>query len=230
MTRHSRLAFVALAAVFVWRAEAIRAFPQSPQSQAPPQQSQQQRGSAGAPGTLPSQPVLPAAPVDPPDAPNEYEIGPEDVLDVLVWKNPELTRTVAVRPDGRISLPLVNDVLVTHLTANQLRDVLAKKYAAYVTEPEVSVVVKEIHSVKISVLGMVKTPGRYELHSRATVLDALAMAGGLVDFAKRDRIVIFRLKSDGNYTPMGFDYTRVVSDYDAKANFLLQSGDIVVVP
>lgn len=225
MTRHSRLAFVALAAVFVWRAEAIRAFPQSPQSVMPPAQ---QRG--GAPGAQPAQPIIAAPPTDPPDAPNEYEIGPEDVLDVLVWKNPELTRTVSVRPDGRISLPLVNDVLVTHLTANQLRDVLTKKYAAFVSEPEVSVVVKEINSVKISVLGMVKTPGRYQLKSRTTVLDALAMAGGLVDFAKRDRIVIFRLKPDGNYSPMGFDYTRVVSDYDAKANFLLQSGDIVVVP
>jgi polysaccharide export outer membrane protein len=152
------------------------------------------------------------------------------VLSVTVWKNPELTQTVSVRPDGRISLPLVNDVLVSHLTANQLRDVLTKKYSAFVTEPEVSVIVKEINSVKISVLGMVKTPGRYELKSRATVLDALAMAGGLVDFAKRDRIVIFRLKADGNYSPMGFDYTRVVSDYDAKSNFLLQAGDIIVVP
>jgi polysaccharide export outer membrane protein len=226
MTRHSRYVFVALAAAFVWCANTVQASPQQRQSQT---QGQTSTG-ASAPGVQPTQPVVPQPPTDPPDTPSEYQIGPEDVLSVIVWKNADLTQTVSVRPDGRISLPLVNDVLVSHLTANQLRDVLTKKYAAYVNDPEVSVVVKEINSIKVSVLGMVKTPGRLALKTRTTVLDALAMAGGLVDFAKRDRIVVFRMKPDGSYTPMGFDYTRVVSDYDAKANFLLQSGDIVVVP
>jgi polysaccharide export outer membrane protein len=212
MTRHSRYVFVALAAAFVWCANTVQASPQQRQSQT---QGQTSTG-ASAPGVQPTQPVVPQPPTDPPDTPSEYQIGPEDVLSVIVWKNADLTQTVSVRPDGRISLPLVNDVLVSHLTANQL--------------PEVSVVVKEINSIKVSVLGMVKTPGRLALKTRTTVLDALAMAGGLVDFAKRDRIVVFRMKPDGSYTPMGFDYTRVVSDYDAKANFLLQSGDIVVVP
>ena len=160
----------------------------------------------------------------------EYQIGPEDVLEILVWKSPELSRTVSVRPDGRISLPLLNDVTANNLTPMQLRDTLTKGLTRYIEEPEVSVIVKEIHSLKISVLGMVKTSGRYELRSRATVLEALALAGGLVDFAKTDRIVIFRSDGKGQMSPIGFDYKRLLTDLDAKQNFVLMPGDIIVVP
>lgn len=163
-------------------------------------------------------------------APSEFQIGPEDVLEILVWKSPELSRTVAVRPDGRISMPLLNDITVWNLTPMQLRDQLTKGFARYFEEPEVSVIVKEIHSLKISVVGMVKTPGRYELRSRTTVLEALALAGGTTDFAKTDRIVVYRQNGRGEVSPLGFDYKRLLGDLDAKQNFVLIPGDIVVVP
>jgi polysaccharide export outer membrane protein len=160
----------------------------------------------------------------------EYQIGPEDKIEVLVWNNENLSRTVSVRPDGRISLPLLNDVVAAGLTPLQLRDTLTKGFSRYTQEPEVSVIVSEIHSLKIAVVGMVKTPGRFELKSRATVLDALAMAGGLMDFAKSDRIVIFRPNGRGGTSPIGFDYRRLLTDLDVQQNFVLQPGDIIVVP
>jgi polysaccharide export outer membrane protein len=159
---------------------------------------------------------------------SEYRIGPEDVLDISVWRNAELTRTVPVRPDGRISLPLLNDITAANLTPMELRDVLAKGYEAYVKDAEVSVIVREIHSLRVSVVGRVNHPGRYELGSQATVLEALALAGGLTEFAKRDRIVVFR--HDGRaWQRLAFDYDYAVSD-NAELNFTLRAGDIVIVP
>jgi polysaccharide biosynthesis/export protein len=157
---------------------------------------------------------------------DEYRIGPEDVLDIVVWRNPDLAKTVQVRPDGRVSLPLVNDMQAADLTPMQLKAALTKGYAPFITDPEVSVIVKEVHSFKVSVIGMVKTPGRFELRSRATALDALALAGGLTDFAKRDRIVVRR--RDG--TSAVVNYSRVIDDAEAKDNIVLQAGDIIIVP
>jgi len=157
-----------------------------------------------------------------------YRIGPEDILDISVWKSPDLTRTVPVRPDGKISLPLLNDIQAAGLTPMQLRDVLSKGYSAYMPEPEVAVLIHEIHSIKVSVVGMVKTPGRYELKSQATVLEALALAGGLAEFAKRDRIVVFR-RSGKNWLKLPFNYARVL-DWNEEENFFLMPGDIIVVP
>src|SRR5213594_2688427 len=162
----------------------------------------------------------------------DYRIGPEDVLDIAVWNNTAISRTVPVRPDGKISLPLLNDVQAAGLTPMQLRDVLIKKLAEYIPAPEVSVIVREVHSIKVSVIGEVKKPGRHELKNRATVLDALAMAEGLGEFASRGRIVI--LRQEGNTLKrIPFNYNKVVSANGANGemeNFLLQPGDIVVVP
>jgi polysaccharide export outer membrane protein len=145
-----------------------------------------------------------------------------------VWKNADLIRTVQVRPDGKISLPLVNDVQAGDLTTMELRDVLSKGFAKYFTEPEVSVSVKEVHSLKVSVLGLVRAPGRYDLKSQATVLDALALAGGLGDFAKRDRIFVSRW--DGTqWTRIVFNYSKVL-DGDDQENFFVHRGDIIIVP
>src|SRR2546430_4986424 len=113
----------------------------------------------------------------------DYRIGPEDVLDIAVWHNEAMSRTVPVRPDGKISLPLLNEVQAAGLTPPQLRDVLMKRLTDYMPSPEVSVIVREVHSFKVSVIGEVKTPGRYELNSPATVLDVLAQAGPFTDFA-----------------------------------------------
>src|SRR5206468_4817575 len=108
----------------------------------------------------------------------DYRIGPEDVLDIAVWHNEAMSRTVPVRPDGKISLPLLNDIQAAGLTPMQLRDALSKKLEEYMPTPEVSVIVKEVHSFKVSVVGEVKRPGRHELKSQATVLDILALAEG----------------------------------------------------
>src|SRR5205814_1771204 len=108
--------------------------------------------------------------------PIAYVIGPEDVLDIAVWDSPELTRTVPVRPDGKISLPLLNDVIAAGLTPMELRDVLLKKLVDYIPSPEVSVIVTDVRSAKVSVLGAVAHPGRFDLRGRLTVLDALALA------------------------------------------------------
>ena len=96
----------------------------------------------------------------------DYKIGPEDVLDISVWKNPELSRTVPVRPDGKVSLPLVNDIQAAGLTPSRLRQELTQRLAEYVPSPEVAVIVREVHSVKVAVVGSVKNPGRYEVRAR----------------------------------------------------------------
>jgi polysaccharide export outer membrane protein len=158
----------------------------------------------------------------------EYRIGPEDVLDISVWRNAELTRTVAVRPDGRISVPLLNDVEAANLTPMELRAILAKGYAEFVNEAEVSVIVREIHSFKVTVVGMVRTPGRFELRSQATALDALALAGGLSEFAKRDRIVVFRNNGRG-VQRFGLNYAGFV-DSGVEENFVVRPNDIIFVP
>jgi len=159
-------------------------------------------------------------------APESYRIGPEDVLLISVWKNDALSRSVPVRPDGKISLPLLNDVQAAGLTALELRDVLTRKLAEYLPSPEVAVIVSDIRSFKVSVIGEVIKPGRYELKSWATVLDVLALAGGFTQFASRSRIVI--LQSDGKTMKrIPFNYNKIAGEQE---NFYLRNGDIVLVP
>src|SRR5579864_5724136 len=145
--------------------------------------------------SLSAQPRAQAQPQGQPQAQEpstQYVIGPEDVVDIAVWNNADISRTVPVRPDGKISLPLLNDVQAAGLTPMQLREVLIKLLTTYIPTPTLSVIVREVHSFKVTVLGEVKTPGRYEIKSRSTVLDVLAMAGGLTQYAVRGRIVILR--------------------------------------
>lgn len=157
-----------------------------------------------------------------------YRIGPEDVLDISVWKTADLTKKVPVRPDGMISLPLVNDIQAAGLTPLELRDLLSKKLEAYMPSPQVSVTVAEVHSFKVSVLGEVPFAGRHMLQSKATVLDAIAMSGGLKEFASRSRIVVLR-PGDKGMQRIPFDYDKVVSG-DGAQNIYLQPGDIILVP
>jgi polysaccharide export outer membrane protein len=159
---------------------------------------------------------------------NDYRIGPEDLLDISVWKNPELSRTVPVRPDGKVSLPLVNDIQAAGLTPNLLREQLTRRLAEFIPAPEVAVIVREVHSVKVAVVGSVKTPGRYELKSAATVLELLALAQGLTDFASRDRIVILR-RVNGESQRIPFNYRKVAAG-DEQENLVVQPGDIIFVP
>jgi len=172
----------------------------------------------------------------------EYRIGPEDMLQISVWKNEAVSRIVPVRPDGKISLPLLNDVQAAGLTPLELRDVLTQKLTDYMPNPEVSVIVTEVRSFKVSVIGEVIKPGRYDLKSWSTVLDALALAGGFTPFAARSRIVI--LRPDGNTVKrIPFNYNKVTASPDGfldriirsggsgdQENFYLQNSDIVLVP
>src|SRR5687767_196392 len=139
-----------------------------------------------------------------------FRIGPEDILDVQVWKNPDLSRIVPVRPDGKISLPLVNDIQAAGLTASELRLQVTQRLAEFVPSPEVSVIVREVHSPKVAVMGNVRMPGHYEMKSATTVLDLLARAQGLTEFADRGRIVVLRQNGTGT-TRIPFNYSKVAN-------------------
>lgn len=166
----------------------------------------------------------PPAPAIEPDA---FRIGPEDILDVQVWKNAELSRVVPVRPDGKISLPLVNDIQAAGLTATQLREQVTQRLAEFVPSPEVSVIVREVHSPKVAVVGNVRMPSHYEMKSPATVLELLARAQGLTEFADRGRIVILR-QAGGGTTRIPFNYSKVADS--EQENFFVRPGDVIVVP
>jgi polysaccharide export outer membrane protein len=166
-----------------------------------------------------------------PAAEADYVIGPEDVLDIAVWGNTDVSRTMPVRPDGKISLPLLNDVQAAGLTPMQLGTTLASALERYISSPMVSVIVREVHSFKVTVIGEVKTPGRYELHSRTTVLDVLALAGGFSQYAARSRITILRRQGD-TVRELPYDFEKVTKS-GSKAgqdNLCVQPGDIIVVP
>jgi polysaccharide biosynthesis/export protein len=157
----------------------------------------------------------------------KYVIGPGDVLHISVWKDASLERIDTVRPDGMISFPLINEIQAAGLTPLQLQKTLSDHLRQYMSDPEVSVVVQEVHSFAVSVLGEVKTPGRYELKNQATVLDVLAQAGGLSEFASPSKIVILR-DEDGAKKRIMFDYDTAV--YGEEPPFYVHPGDIISVP
>jgi polysaccharide biosynthesis/export protein len=162
------------------------------------------------------------------DGATPFQIGPEDILDISVWKNPELSRTVPVRPDGKVSLPLVNDIQAAGLTPATLREQVTERLAEFIPAPEVSVMVREVHSRKVAVVGAVKTPGRFELKSPMTVLEVIALAQGFTDFASRDRIVVLR-QTGTTTTRVPFNYRKIAEGVDQE-NFFVKPGDVVVVP
>ena len=170
------------------------------------------------------QPIAAPMPVAP-----DYVIGPEDLLLVSVWKNETLSRQLPVRPDGKISMPLLHDIDAAGLTPLQLRDKIAKALAEYMPNPEVSVTVLEVRSYRVSVLGEVQRPGVLQLKAPTTVLEALAMAGGFRDFASPSKIIIFRKDEKGETRRLRFNYNRAVGAA-GEENVTLRSGDVVVVP
>jgi polysaccharide biosynthesis/export protein len=169
--------------------------------------------------------IVPAAPV--PSA-SDYVIGPEDLLQISVWKNESLSRQLPVRPDGKVSMPLLHDIQASGLTPMQLRDKIAAALAEFMPNPEVSVTVLEVRSYRVSVLGEVQRPGVLQLKAPTTVLEAIALAGGFRDFASPSKIVIFRKNGQGT-EKLRFNYNRAVSTA-AEENMSLRSGDVVVVP
>lgn len=180
--------------------------------------------------------AAPRSPTPPPRAPEgeEFKVGPEDVLNIHVWQNAELSRSVPVRPDGRISLPLVNDVPVAGLTPTQVRELLLQRYREFDKAVELSVVVEQVNSFRVSVIGKVSRPERYLLRAPTTVLDLLAMAGGPIEYSDPENIVVLRpeVGTSGRRTfrRMRFNYKRVVSTGGESENFALQPNDIVIVP
>ena len=154
-----------------------------------------------------------------------YVIGTEDVLAINVWKEPELSRTVPVRPDGKITLPLVGEIQASGLTPHKLQDNLADGFKAYVSNPEVTVIVQEVKSLKFNIVGEISRPGSYTLTQPMTVLDAIAVGGGLRDFAKASRIYVLR---DNARLP--FNYKQVIRGKRLSDNVELKPGDTIVVP
>ena len=184
-------------------------------------------GPGAAPAAIP-----PPAAVSPPAAsiPVDYIIGPGDVLSVSVWKNEALSRVVPVRPDGKISLPLLQDIHAAGLTAMQLRDKISAALVEFLPSPEVAVTLTEVNSFRVSVLGEVMKPGVYQFRSAATVLEAIALAGGLGRYATANKIAIIRRDSNGATRKFSFNYNRAVTTTSDQENFLLQPGDVIVVP
>lgn len=219
------LSFVLAAAL------AAPAFAQAPAQKSVPATAPAAKSTAPA-AKSPAAPAQPsAAPTMPkvtPAAPMDYVIGAEDMLQVTVWKNDALSRAVPVRPDGKISLPLLHDIHAAGLTSMQLRDKIAIALAEFMPSPEVSVIVTEVRSYRISVLGEVNKPGVIQLKSDTTILEALAMAGGFRDFASPSKILIFRKDSYGGTHKIGFNYNRAVRGQED--NMALRSGDVIVVP
>jgi polysaccharide biosynthesis/export protein len=163
-------------------------------------------------------------------APSDYVIGPEDVLQVSVWKNDTLSRVVPVRPDGKISMPLLHDVQAAGLTAMQLRDKIARALGEFMPNPEVSVIVTDVRSFRVSVMGEVQRPGVLLLKSSTTVLEAIAMAGGFRDFASPSKIVVVRKDAAGQTQKIPFNYNRAIKTGENEDNLYLKTGDVIVVP
>jgi polysaccharide biosynthesis/export protein len=159
----------------------------------------------------------------------DYKIGPQDVLRIDVWKENEISRTTPVRPDGRISLPLLNDVQAAGLTPTQLAGVITDGLKKYITNPQVTVGVTEINSRRVYVTGEVNKPGAFPLQPSMTVLQALTSSGGFTQFAKLKGIYVLRVE-EGKQIKHPFNYKDVVSGKKPELNILVQPGDVIVVP
>lgn len=160
----------------------------------------------------------------------DYEIGPGDVVAIHVWKEPELSRTLPVRPDGFLSLPLIGEIKASGFTAAQLQTEFTQQYQKYMANPTITVMVQEARSRRFSVMGEVQRPGSYILTQPTTVLESLALVGGFRNFANVKKIYILRARSNGTSERIPFNYSRVIKGKDSRANIFLQPGDTVVVP
>ena len=161
---------------------------------------------------------------------NSFVIGNDDVLAINVWKEPDISRSVPVRSDGKISLPLVGEVQAAGQTPLKLEQAIADKLKNYISDPEVTVIVQQINSQKFNILGQVTKPGSYPLTNSPTVLDAIAIAGGFRDFAKKKSIYVLRQNADGTQVRLPFNYNDVVKGKNLERNVKLQPRDTIVVP
>ena len=167
--------------------------------------------------------------VAPVQIPENYVIGQGDVLEVFVWRNEELSRQVTVRPDGKISLPLIQDLQAEGLTVLQLKERITREFKQYVQNPTVTVIISQINSYKINVLGKVASPGVYPITTKTTLLEAISMAGGLTEWAKKRKITVIRSGSDKK-KKFRVNYKKIISGKDPSQNIILQRDDTIVVP
>ncbi|MFZ0319553.1 MAG: polysaccharide biosynthesis/export family protein [Candidatus Sulfotelmatobacter sp.] len=158
-----------------------------------------------------------------------FVIGNDDVLTINVWKEPDISRSIPVRSDGKISLPLVGEVQAAGLTPLKLEKDIAGKLKNYISEPEVTVIVQQVNSQKFNILGQVARPGSYALANSPTVLDAIALAGGFRDFAKKKNIYVLR-QTPGGESRIPFNYKDVSQGKNMSQNVKLQPGDTIIIP
>jgi polysaccharide export outer membrane protein len=161
--------------------------------------------------------------------PTGYVIGPEDVLTIVFWRDKDMSGDFVVRPDGKISLPLLNDVQAAGLTPEQMRAQIEKSAQKYIEDPNASVVVKEIHSRKVFITGNVAKPGTFPLTGEMNVLQLIALGGGLLEYADSKNIVVMRTEN-GAPQQYKFNYNDVIKGKQVQQNVLLKPGDTVVVP
>ena len=163
-------------------------------------------------------------------ADDNYVIGNDDQLEINVWKEPDLTLSVPVRSDGKISMPLIGEVLVTGRTPLQVKEEIAAKLRRFLAAPDVTVMVQQMNSQKFNILGRVMKPGSYPLLATTTILDAIAEAGGFQDFAKQKGIYILRRNPQGVETRIPFNYKDVIRGKHTEENILVKPNDTIVVP
>jgi polysaccharide biosynthesis/export protein len=162
--------------------------------------------------------------------PEGFVIGVEDILNVNVWKEPEMSRIVPVRPDGMITLPLIGEIQAKGMTPVQLQDQITASLKKFMSDPQVTVIVAEVHSLTFNVVGLVLKPGYYPLTRRMTVLDAIALSGGFQPFAKQKKVYILRTQADGKQVRIPFNYKDVIKGKRPDENIELQPRDTVVIP
>ena len=177
-----------------------------------------------------ARPLSPPPPDPNPMDREDYVIGVTDVLQISVWKNPELTVSVPVRPDGKISYPLLDDVQAEGLKAMELKEILARELAEYITSPDVTVIVIEMNSQFVSLIGSVAANARIPLTRDLRVLEAIAMAGGFKTFADKDNIRIVRRGEGGDEVEYRFDYDAYIKGKAPGTNIVLRNGDTIIVP
>jgi polysaccharide biosynthesis/export protein len=196
------------------------------QAQAPPALP-----TTTAPGQVPARSATPPPMAAAPGVtlPPEYTVGADDVLSIVFWRDKELTADVTVRPDGKISLPLLNDVQASGLTPAQLKDRIVEESKKYVEDPNVTVVVKEIRSRKVYITGEVRKPGPFLLTGAMTVLQMISIAGGLADYAKPEKISVVRVEN-GKPVSFRFNYKEVIEGKKLSQNIELKPGDTIIVP
>jgi polysaccharide export outer membrane protein len=164
-----------------------------------------------------------------PETPAEFVIGPEDVLSIVVWHEPDLTTKATVRPDGKIGLPLLNDIQASNLTPKQLQERITEGLQAFMADPQVSVIVQEIHSQIVFITGAIGKPGAYPLGRPMTVMELLVRAGGLAEFAKGEDIQVLRKEADKLHR-FHFNYKQFAEGRNYQQDISLRSGDMVIVP